>query len=97
MSTSITSRLLLPAVDTRRLLIKWVVGLLVPVVVFTLWGGEAIINAVLAPGSTTSNVPTDPGSLIQAALFIAIFYAVVIVLTGYLVAADTDRGSMFAI
>ncbi len=97
MSTSISSRLFRPALDTRRLLIKWVVALLVPVVVFTLWGGEAIINAVLAPGSASADVPTDPISLVEAALFIIVFYATVTVLAGYLVAADSGRRSMLGI
>ncbi len=91
MSTSISSRMLLPARDTRMLLIKWIVALLVPVVVFTLWSGESIINAVIAPGSVGLNVPTDPVSRIQAAIFVTVFYAAVITLAGYLVAADSGR------
>ncbi|MFL5586472.1 MAG: branched-chain amino acid ABC transporter permease [Ktedonobacteraceae bacterium] len=91
MSTSISSRMLLPARDTRMLLIKWIVALLVPVVVFTLWSGESIINAVIAPGSVGLNVPTDPVSRIQAAIFVTVFYAAVISLAGYLVAADSGR------
>ena len=36
---------IIPARDTRALLIKWIVGLLVPLAVFTfIWSGEAIIN-----------------------------------------------------
>ncbi len=39
---------LVPARDTRALLIKWIVGLLVPLAVFTfIWSGEAIINQSL--------------------------------------------------
>ena len=94
MSTSISSRMLLPARDTRMLLIKWVVALLVPVTLFTLWSGESIINAVIAPGSVGLNVPTDPVSRIQAAIFVTVFYAAVITLAGYLVAADSGRRSM---
>src|SRR5256714_106700 len=94
MSTSISSRMLLPARDTRKLLIKWVVALLVPLAVFTLWSGESIINAVIAPGSVGLNVPTDPVSRIQAAIFVTVFYAAVITLAGYLVAADSGRRSM---
>ena len=93
MSTSISSRMLLPARDTRMLLIKWVVALLVPVTVFTLWSGESIINAVIAPGSVGLNVPTDPVSRVQAAIFVTVFYAAVISLAGYLVAADSGRRS----
>ncbi|HYU74166.1 MAG TPA: hypothetical protein VEL31_15955, partial [Ktedonobacteraceae bacterium] len=94
MSTSISSRMLLPARDTRMLLIKWVVALLVPVTLFTLWSGESIINAVIAPGSVGLNVPTDPVSRIQAAIFVTVFYAAVITLAGYLVAADSGRRDM---
>ncbi|TMC22475.1 MAG: branched-chain amino acid ABC transporter permease [Chloroflexi bacterium] len=94
MSTSISSRMLLPARDTRMLLIKWIVALLVPLAVFTLWSGESIINAVIAPGSVGLNVPTDPVSRIQAAIFVTVFYASVIALAGYLVAADSGRRSI---
>ena len=94
MSTSLSSRTLLPARDTRMLLIKWVVALLVPLAVFTLWSGESIINAVIAPGSVGLNVPTDPVSRIQAAIFVTVFYAAVITLAGYLVAADSGRRSI---
>jgi hypothetical protein len=83
--------MLVPGRDLLPLLMKWVVGLLVPVVVFTLWAGESIINAVIAPGAVTANVPTDPPSLIQAAVFTIVFYAAMIALAGYLVAADSGR------
>jgi len=86
--------MLLPARDTRKLLIKWIVALLVPLAVFTLWSGESIINAVIAPGSVGLNVPTDPVSRIQAAIFVTVFYAAVITLAGYLVAADSGRRGM---
>ena len=74
------------------LLIKWVVALLVPVVVFTfVWNGDLIVNNVLlglfSPGGSTYATP----ALIQAAIFMAIFYLTIIVLAGYLLAADTGR------
>ena len=94
MSLSKSSTMLLPASDTRKLLIKWVVALLVPVVVFTLWGGESIINAVISPATASGGVPTDTGSLAAAAIFTAIFYIVVLLLAGYLVAADSGRRGM---
>src|SRR5947209_15827441 len=94
MSTSISSRMLLPARDTRMLLTKWIVALVVPLTVFTLWSGESIINAVIAPGSVGLNVPTDPVSRVQAAIFVTVFYGAVIVLAGYLVAADSGRRSI---
>src|ERR1700676_4137030 len=86
---------LLPDRNTRLLLIKWIVPLFVPVAVFSfVWSGEAIINAVIAPGSAAGDVPTDAPSLTQAAIFIAIFYAATITLVGYLVAADSGRRRM---
>ncbi|HLG76428.1 MAG TPA: branched-chain amino acid ABC transporter permease [Ktedonobacteraceae bacterium] len=94
MSTSVSSGMLLPTPDTRRLLIKWVVALIVPVVVFTLWSGESIINAVISPATAAGNVPTDPVSLIEAAIFTVVFYIAVLLLAGYLVAADTGRRSI---
>src|SRR6516162_2002197 len=85
---------LVPARDTRALLIKWIVGLLVPLAVFTfIWSGEAIINqsllSILGQGSST-----DIAILIEIALFLVLFYATVIVLAGYLVAADSGRRGM---
>jgi ABC-type branched-subunit amino acid transport system permease subunit len=96
-SLSRSSNILLPAPDTRRLLIKWVVALLVPVVVFTLWGGESIINAVISPSTASGGVPTDTGSLMGAAIFTVVFYAVVLLLAGYLVAADSGRRSLIEV
>lgn len=95
MSALIRSRSFLPTPDSRRLLIKWVVGLLVPVLVFTfIWSGEAIINQVLV-GFVTGTSGMDTPTLIQAAIFILIFYAAIMGLTGYLVAADSGRRGMF--
>ena len=97
-SALMSNRMLLPARDTRTLLVKWIVALLVPVAVFTfLWSGEEIINAVISPGTAGSNLPTDPVSLIQSAIFIALFYLVVIMLAGYLVAADSGRRGMLGL
>ena len=96
MSALIRSRALLPTPDTRKLLIKWVVGLLVPVLVFTfIWSGEAIINQVLVGFFTPGSNGLDTPTLIQAAIFILIFYAAMIALTGYLVAADSGRRGIF--
>ncbi len=97
-SALMSNRMLLPARDTRTLLVKWIVALLVPVAVFTfLWSGEEIINAVISPWTAGANLPTDPASLIQSAIFIALFYIVVIMLTGYLVAADSGRRGMLGL
>ena len=91
-----TARMLLPARDTRALLIKWVVGLLVPVIVFTfVWSGEQILNNVLLGLTGAGNTPYDTPTLIQAAIFIVVFYASMMALVGYLVAADSGNRGMF--
>jgi len=94
-NTLVPTRTLVPERHSRMLLIKWIVGLLVPVAVFTfIWSGEAIINnallSLLMPGSTTLNISI----VIQVAIFILIFYATVIALAGYLVAADSGQRGM---
>ena len=86
-----SSQLLRPTRNTRMLLIRWIVALLVPVTVFTLWSGESIINAVISPSTATNDVPTDFLSLTLAAIFTVVFYAAVFALTGYLVASDSGR------
>jgi hypothetical protein len=86
-----------PARDTRALLIKWIVGLLVPVAVFTfVWNGEAIINNALLGLFGLVGIP-DVSILVQIALFLVIFYATVIALAGYLVAADSGLRGMIAL
>ncbi len=91
-----TARMLLPARDTRALLIKWVVGLLVPVIVFTfVWSGEQILNNVLLGLTGAGSAPYDTPTLIQAAIFIVVFYASMMALVGYLVAADSGNRGMF--
>jgi ABC-type branched-subunit amino acid transport system permease subunit len=88
---------LIPARDTRALLIKWIVGLLVPIAVFTfVWSGEAIINNALLGVFGPGGVP-DIAILIEIALFLVIFYATVIALVGYLVAADSGLRGMFQV
>jgi ABC-type branched-subunit amino acid transport system permease subunit len=90
---SIEKDLFAPNRHLRAVLIKWLVALLIPVVVFTfVWSGEAIENNVLlgifSPGNSIfNNVP----SVIQAGIFYVVFYATVIALVGYLVAADDGR------
>ena len=88
---------LVPERDTRALLIKWIVGLLVPIAVFTfLWSGEAIINQSLLSILGLGGV-SEIGVLIQITLFIIVFYATVITLAGYLVAADSGQRGMIAL
>src|SRR5437016_4456652 len=77
----------------RGLLVKWLVALLIPVVVFTfLWSGEAIENNVLLGiFSPKDSLFGDVFSVVQGAIFCTVFYAAVIALVGYLVAADDSR------
>mgnify|MGYP001190518121 CR=1 FL=1 len=96
MSTVLPSRLLNPPRETRLLLIKWVVALLAPVMIFTLWSGEGIVNAVISPATAPYGIPTNAVSLVQAAIFAAIFYLMAPVLAGYLVGTDSGRQGMFA-
>jgi ABC-type branched-subunit amino acid transport system permease subunit len=85
---------LVPASNTRAQLIKWIVGLLVPVAVFTfVWNGELIINQSLLSLLGLGSV-SDISILIQLGIFIVIFYATVIALAGYLVAADSGQRGM---
>src|SRR5215472_13062474 len=95
------SRWVMPGRDVRLLLLKWLVALLVPVMVFTFWSGEGMVNNVLLwfldPKLVNANTYTDTGMVIQTALFTIIFYATVITLAGYLVAADSGRHNMFEV
>ncbi len=90
---SIDGGLLAPDRSLRALLVKWLVALLIPVVVFTfLWSGEALENNVLlAIFSPQNSILSDVPSVVQAGIFCAVFYATVIALVGYLVAADDGR------
>ncbi|WP_052888936.1 branched-chain amino acid ABC transporter permease [Thermogemmatispora carboxidivorans] len=94
MAMLVPSQILPQTGETRRLLVKWVVALLVPVLVFTLvWSGEAILNAALVTIFFGGNAPGDvsPTAAIAAGLFMLFFYGVITGLTGYLVAADSGR------
>jgi len=97
MAVSISNSMFRPTNSTLKLLVKWVVALLVPVVVFNVWGGESILNAVLSPGTVSLGISIDIGTLIQAAIFIIVFYFVVTLLAGYLVAADSGRRSILEV
>lgn len=91
MSLARNAPALLPGGNIRSLLAKWIIALIVPLLVFTFWAGEAIINTVVSPATAPSAVPTDVGSLIQSALFAALVYLVVIALAGYVVATDSGH------
>lgn len=86
---------ILPVRDTRTLLIKWVVALLIPVLVFNfIWQGDSLINNVVLGFMNPANALVATGGLIQAAIFIVFFYLVVLAFAGYLVAADSGRRGM---
>jgi ABC-type branched-subunit amino acid transport system permease subunit len=93
MSTSAFTSMLLPGRNTRLILVKWIVALLVPFIVFFVWSGESILNAVISPGTVTLGLPNDPVSLIEAGIFISLLFLVVFALIGYLIAADSGRKS----
>src|SRR5712692_1924046 len=87
-----SNRLFLPARDTRMLLIKWVVALIVPLAVFNfVWQGDALINNVILGFINPASAPVTDGQLVEAVIFIAIFYLTLLALAGYLVAADSGR------
>ena len=81
--------------DTRPLLLKWGIALLVPVLIYTfLWQGDSMINAaflgLLYPNNPAYAImPVD--RLVQALVFSVLFYLVVMALGGYLVAVDSQR------
>jgi ABC-type branched-subunit amino acid transport system permease subunit len=93
-----SNRLFLPARDTRILLIKWVVALLVPVVVFNfVWQGDALINNVILGFINPGSSQVTNGQLVEAVVFIFIFYLTLLALSGYLMAADSGRRGMIEI
>lgn len=94
------SSMLRPGREMRPLLVKWLVALLVPLLVFTFaWQGDAVINNVLLSffNPSAAAVTSDPPKLIQSAIFIAFFYLLVVALAGYLVAADSGRRRSYAV
>ena len=90
-----------PARSTPLLLLKWLVALFVPLLVFTLWTGEGMVNNVwlwfLDPANVDTNTYTDTGMVVQTALFVIIVYAATIALAGYLVAADSGRRGLLEV
>jgi ABC-type branched-subunit amino acid transport system permease subunit len=80
------------------LLIKWVVALLVPVVVFNfVWQGDALINNVILGFINPGSSQVTNGQLVEAVVFIFIFYLTLLALSGYLMAADSGRRGMIEI
>ncbi|GCE28443.1 hypothetical protein KDA_39270 [Dictyobacter alpinus] len=100
MAVSEIPRTLLPGTETRKLLLKWLVALLVPILVFTyVWVGEQMVNNVLLGMlyPDISYLDHDPSSLIFQSLFLLLLYGSVIALAGYLVAADSGRRSILEV
>lgn len=95
MALAINAPSLFPTGNTRNLLLKWIIALIVPVLVFTFWAGEAIINTVVWPATAPNSVPTGTWALVQSAIFAAIVYLGVIALAGYLVAVDSGRSKFW--
>lgn len=93
---TLISRTLLPSTrDARLLIVKWVVALLVPLLVFTFaWTGEAAINQILVgfflPTSRLGSLYDFP-TLVGATLFFLLFYTALTALVGYAVAADSGK------
>lgn len=84
--------LLQPERELRGLLVRWLVALLVPLLVFTfIWQGDAVINNVLLGFLNPVHSTTTVDKAIEAGLFMVALYAVVIALAGYLVASDSRR------
>ena len=94
MATFMAQTLLPSTRSTRLLVLKWVVALLLPLLVFTfVWSGEAATNQILVgffiPKSALG--PTDLPTLVGGALFFIVFYIALTALVGYAVAADSGK------
>jgi ABC-type branched-subunit amino acid transport system permease subunit len=88
----------LPTRETRSLLIKWVIALLLPLLVFNYyWQGDALVNQVVLGFANPANALVDMVGQVQAVIFILLFYVVTMALAGYLVAADSGRRHMFEV
>jgi ABC-type branched-subunit amino acid transport system permease subunit len=78
--------------QTRSLLFRWLVALLVPLLVFTfVWQGDYVINNVLLGFISPAQAVTTPDRAIQSAIFMALFYFLILTLAGYLMASDSGR------
>lgn len=95
MAAVVSKNTLVPERQSRPLLLKWVVGLLVPLLVFTFIWGEPIVNQLILGFVGSGNI--DYGTLIQATIFIALFYGAIIALAGYVIAADSGRRNVFGL
>jgi ABC-type branched-subunit amino acid transport system permease subunit len=82
--------------DTRKILLKWVVVLLVPLLVFMfVWRGYVTVNQVLFGFISPASASSSSWDLIQTTFFLVVFFASSFALAGYLVAADSGRQGLF--
>src|SRR5258708_38807086 len=93
---NLMSRTLLPSTrDTRLLLVKWVIALLVPLLVFTFaWSGEAAVNEILLGffmRTSQSGGRYDFSTLIGASIFFLLLYGAPAALTVYAGAAHRGK------
>lgn len=96
MATLISKTTLLPpARTTRWLVLKWVIALLIPLLIFTfVWNGEAAMNQILIgffARNTALGSSYDIPTLVGASIFFVLLYAALTALAGYAVGADSGR------
>lgn len=95
MATWISGTLLPSAREPRLLVIKWVIALLTPLLIFTFaWNGEAAMNQILVGlflHSSALGSRYDIPTLVGATIFFVVFYAALTALVGYVVAADNGK------
>jgi ABC-type branched-subunit amino acid transport system permease subunit len=91
---TLISRVLLPR-EARRLVVKWVVALLIPLLVFTfVWNGAVAVNQILLGFFVRSSVAGsqyDFPTLLGATLFFVLFSIALTALVGYAAAADSGK------
>ncbi|MEO7021228.1 MAG: hypothetical protein ABI234_13815 [Ktedonobacteraceae bacterium] len=101
MATLISSTLLPSVRNTRLLLVKWIIALLVPLLTFTfIWNGEVAVNKILIGfflPTSALNSHYDVSTLIGASLFLVLLYAGLTALAGYAVAADSGKQNPLAL
>jgi len=91
---TLISRTLLPR-EARRPIVKWVVALLIPLLVFTfVWNGAVAINQILLGffvRTSAAGSQYDLPTLLGATLFLVLFYLALTGLVGYASAADSGK------
>lgn len=91
---TLISTTLLPR-EARRPIIKWVVALLIPLLVFTfVWNGAVAINQILLGffvRTSAAGSQYDLPTLLGATLFFVLFYIALTALVGYATAADSGK------